>query len=49
MCAGNRLGDVGNAVQSWVEENGFSVVREFVVMALAPKCMTSPTCRITVM
>src|SRR5713101_8045835 len=30
MRAGNRLGDVGHAVQSWVEENGFSVVREFV-------------------
>src|SRR5215470_12497926 len=27
MQAGNRLGDVGNAVQSWVEQNGFSVVR----------------------
>ena len=30
MRAGNRLGDVGHAVQSWVEQNGFSVVREFV-------------------
>ena len=30
MRAGNRLGDVGHAVQSLVEENGFSVVREFV-------------------
>src|SRR5580692_3475672 len=29
MRPGNRLGDVGHAVQSWVEENGFSVVREF--------------------
>jgi methionyl aminopeptidase len=28
--AGNRLGDVGHAVQSYVEENGFSVVRTFV-------------------
>src|ERR1700682_2731144 len=26
MRAGNRLGDVGHAVQSWVEQNGFSVV-----------------------
>src|SRR6266478_3468365 len=25
MRAGNRLGDVGHAVQSWVEQNGFSV------------------------
>ncbi len=28
--AGNRLGDIGFAVQSHVEENGFSVVREYV-------------------
>jgi methionyl aminopeptidase len=28
--AGNRLGDIGHAVQSHVEENGFSVVREYV-------------------
>ncbi len=30
MRPGNRLGDVGHAVQSFVEQNGFSVVREFV-------------------
>ena len=28
--AGNRIGDIGNAVQSYVEENGFSVVRSYV-------------------
>ena len=28
--AGARIGDVGHAVQSYVEENGFSVVRSFV-------------------
>ena len=28
--AGNRLGDIGYAVQSYAEENGFSVVREYV-------------------
>ncbi len=27
---GNRLGDIGHAIQSYAEENGFSVVREFV-------------------
>jgi len=27
---GNRLSDISHAVQSWVEQNGFSVVREFV-------------------
>lgn len=26
---GNRLGDIGHAIQSYAEENGFSVVREF--------------------
>ncbi len=28
--AGNRIGDISHAVQSYVEENGFSVVRDFV-------------------
>lgn len=28
--AGNRLGDVGNAVQQYVETRGYSVVREYV-------------------
>jgi len=28
--AGNRLGDISAAVQAHVEENGFSVVRDFV-------------------
>ena len=27
---GNRLGDIGNAIQTHVENNGFSVVRDFV-------------------
>ncbi len=27
---GGRLSDIGHAVQAWVEEHGFSVVREFV-------------------
>jgi len=26
---GNRLGDLGHAIQSYVEKNGFSVVRDF--------------------
>ena len=29
-CAGNRLGDISNAVQEHAEKNGFSVVRELV-------------------
>lgn len=28
--SGNRLGDIGHAVQSYVEANGFGVVRDFV-------------------
>ena len=28
--AGNRIGDIGNAVQTYVEKNEFNVVREFV-------------------
>src|SRR5437868_7913311 len=42
MRAGNRLGDVGNAVQSWVEENGFSVVREFVGQGIGTKMNDEP-------
>ena len=29
-CAGNRLSDISHAIQSHVEKNGFSVVRDFV-------------------
>lgn len=29
-CAGNRLGDIGNAIQTRAEMNGFNVIREFV-------------------
>ncbi len=29
-CPGNRIGDISNAVQSYVEERGYSVVRQFV-------------------
>src|SRR5260370_10186604 len=34
MRAGNRLGDAGHAVQGWVEQNAFSVVREVVGHAI---------------
>lgn len=30
MVPGNRLGDVSNAVQTWVESQGFNVIRDFV-------------------
>src|SRR5207237_1812031 len=42
MRAGNRLGDVGHAVQAWVEQNGFSVVREFVGHGIGMKMHDEP-------
>jgi len=42
MRTGNRLGDVGHAVQSLVEENGFSVVREFVGHGIGTKMHDEP-------
>src|SRR5258707_1544955 len=42
MRAGNRLGDVGHAVQSLVEDNGFSVVREFVGHGIGTKMHDEP-------
>jgi len=42
MRTGNRLGDVGHAVQSLVEENGFSVVREFVGHGIGTRMHDEP-------
>src|SRR5437667_278139 len=42
MRDGNRLGDVGHAVQSWVEQNGFSVVREFVGHGIGTRMHDEP-------
>jgi len=42
MRAGNRLGDVGHAVQSLVEANGFSVVREFVGHGIGTRMHDEP-------
>ena len=39
---GGRLSDVGHAVQSWVEANGFSVVREFVGHGIGEKLHEDP-------
>ncbi|MGA2510706.1 MAG: type I methionyl aminopeptidase, partial [Candidatus Acidiferrales bacterium] len=39
---GNRLGDVSAAVQQWVEENGFSVVREFVGHGIGTRMHEDP-------
>lgn len=40
--AGNRLGDVGFAIQSWVEKKGFSVVRELVGHGIGKSLHESP-------
>ncbi len=37
MRPGNRLSDISAAVQTWVERNGFSVVREFVGHSIGTK------------
>lgn len=42
MVAGNRLGDIGYAVQSWVEPKGFSVVRQFVGHGIGRKMHEEP-------
>ncbi|HXN65836.1 MAG TPA: type I methionyl aminopeptidase [Candidatus Acidoferrales bacterium] len=40
---GNRLSDVGAAVQQWVERHGFSVVREFVGHGIGTKMHEEPS------
>lgn len=40
--AGNRLSDISAAVQEWVEQNGFSVVREFVGHGIGTKMHEEP-------
>src|ERR1700722_15763148 len=39
---GTRLGDVSSAVQEWVEQNGFSVVREFVGHGIGTRMHEEP-------
>ena len=40
--AGGRIGDIGNAVSSYVEAKGFSVVREFVGHGIGAKLHEEP-------
>lgn len=40
--AGSRIGDIGNAIQSYVESLGFSVVREMVGHGIGKKMHESP-------
>jgi len=42
MRIGNAVGDVGAAVQEWVEAHGFSVVREFVGHGIGTKLHEDP-------
>jgi methionyl aminopeptidase len=39
---GGRLSDIGHAVQTWVEQHGFSVVREFVGHGIGEKLHEEP-------
>ena len=39
---GNRVGDIGYAIQSYVEENGFSVVRKYVGHGVGAELHESP-------
>lgn len=39
---GNRLGDIGHAIQSFVEEKGYSVVRDFVGHGIGKKMHEDP-------
>lgn len=41
--AGGRIGDIGNAVQSYCEERGFSVVRDFVGHGVGTKLHEEPS------
>ena len=39
---GNRIGDIGNAVQDWAESNGYGVVRELVGHGIGTKLHEEP-------
>ncbi|BBE30918.1 methionine aminopeptidase [Tepiditoga spiralis] len=39
---GNRIGDIGNAVQKYVEQHGFSVIRDFVGHGVGRKLHEDP-------
>src|SRR5699024_6822996 len=40
--AGNRAGDIGHAIQTYAEGEGFSVVREFTVHGIGPTIHEDP-------
>lgn len=39
---GNRIGDIGHAIQSYVESEGFSVVRDFIGHGIGPRIHEKP-------
>ena len=39
---GNRIGDVGNAIQTYCEKNGFSVIRKYVGHGIGRNLHESP-------
>ena len=40
---GNRIGDIGHAIQTYVEAEGFSVVREFIGHGIGPTMHEAPS------
>jgi methionyl aminopeptidase len=41
-CSGNRVGDIGNVIQNYAEENGYGVVRELVGHGIGTKLHEEP-------
>lgn len=41
---GNRISDISHAIQTYVESNGYSVVRDFVGHGVGARCMKSLRC-----
>ncbi len=41
-CDGNRVGDIGNAIQNYAEDNGYGVVRELVGHGIGAKLHEEP-------
>ena len=44
---GNRIGDIANAVQTYCERRGYSVVREMCGHGIGTSCTKTPKCPIT--
>ena len=41
-CSGNRVGDIGNVIQNYAEDNGYGVVRELVGHGIGEKLHEEP-------